>query len=188
MPYLPHVLIFACCFVAILSGYLLYRNGRNSSHPIVDFGLLKEIDVVCTCLLNFGAAFTFHALLFDLPGYLVNVDGKTSTSAGLHLLPIAASASLGSLVSGLVVAKTGRYYLILVLAAILVVTGPVLYTLAAFLPLAPGFYNAIVAIGILPTSLGFQITSSLSIVLLLAAKTDRKISACTSIPTGKIVH
>ena len=60
-------------------------------------------------LLNFILGMGMFGGLAALPLYLQIVKGETPTSAGLLLLPLTAGIMAGSVVSGQVIARTGRY-------------------------------------------------------------------------------
>lgn len=60
-------------------------------------------------LLNFILGMGMFGGLAALPLYLQIVKGKTPTSAGLLLLPLTAGIMAGSVISGQVIARTGRY-------------------------------------------------------------------------------
>jgi predicted MFS family arabinose efflux permease len=169
----------------VSSGFLLYRVETRIGKPIIDFSLLKNRETSSLCIINFAAAFTYHALLYFVPFYVVVVDGSTSAKAGLHLLPMAAAASVGSLFVGWLLAKYRRYRWILIMASLMVVTGPALYSFTTFSTLAPTMYKLLEMISIFPSAFGFQVISSVSLVAMLTQQDEKNLAACTSLATCK---
>jgi MFS family permease len=68
---------------------------------------------------------TFLALYY-VPLYLQATLSLSSSQAGLRVIPIAVATSLGSLLSGLVMRRTGRYYLYLTFSLALFIVGAAL--------------------------------------------------------------
>lgn len=168
---------------AVSSAFLLFRVETQTRNPIINLSMLKTHETLSLCVLNFAASFTYHALLYSVPFYVVVVDGDTSTEAGLRLLPMAAAASVGSLLVGWLLATYRRYRHILIVASIMVVTGPALCSVTAFSTLSSTLYKVLQALSIFAPTLGFQVISSVSLVALLAQQGEKSLAACTSLAT-----
>ena len=98
---LPLSAVFLCLFV--------YVEDKVVSEPVIPVRLLLDRTVACACLVNwFGTMATFGALYF-LPIYF-QVRGSSTTGAGARLIPQSVGTAIGSLGSGLIMRKTGRYY------------------------------------------------------------------------------
>ncbi|SNY12595.1 DHA2 family efflux MFS transporter permease subunit [Paractinoplanes atraurantiacus] len=80
-----------------------------------------------TFALTAGGGFVVGMGMFGglalLPLYLQIVRGATPTESGLQLLPMTAGIMLGSLISGQVISRTGRYRIFPVLGAALMIAG-----------------------------------------------------------------
>ncbi|MEU8814150.1 MFS transporter [Actinoplanes sp. NPDC048796] len=80
-----------------------------------------------TFALTAGGGFVVGMGMFGglalLPLYLQIVRGATPTESGLQLLPMTAGIMLGSLISGQVISRTGRYRIFPVLGASLMIVG-----------------------------------------------------------------
>ncbi|MFF5080802.1 MFS transporter [Actinoplanes sp. NPDC000266] len=80
-----------------------------------------------TFALTAGGGFVVGMGMFGglamLPLYLQIVRGATPTESGLQLLPMTAGIMLGSLISGQVISRTGRYRIFPVLGAALMIGG-----------------------------------------------------------------
>lgn len=174
------LLAIICFVLAISSGYALYHVEMHASKPIVDFGMLRDRAVSYTCTLNFAAAFAHHSVLYSLPFYVIIVDHRSATQAGFYLLPVAFSASLGSLLVGLLVARHGRYRAFLLFGSCLAAGGPLF--LASMASTGPSkMHDLFKYLSILPASAGAQIISSVSIVSILAVRGDKDLAACTGL-------
>lgn len=65
-------------------------------------------------------------IIFNIPLYFSAVEQTSSSYAGLHLIPNAVVASACSLGSGLLMARTGRYKIMLTTFGVLAFTGPLI--------------------------------------------------------------
>jgi hypothetical protein len=74
-------------------------------------------------LLNFILGMGLFGGLASLPLYLQIVKGASPTQAGLMLLPLTAGIMAGSITSGQVIARTGRYKIFPVIGSVLLVVG-----------------------------------------------------------------
>ncbi|MDQ1585071.1 MAG: hypothetical protein QOJ90_1224 [Actinomycetota bacterium] len=74
-------------------------------------------------LLNFILGMGLFGGLASLPLYLQIVKGASPTEAGLMLLPLTAGIMAGSITSGQVIARTGRYKIFPVIGSVLLVVG-----------------------------------------------------------------
>jgi MFS family permease len=94
--------------------------------PILPVALIgRTRTVLSACLANwFGTMAAFLAIYY-VPLYL-QVRGLSATAAGLRVVPLAAATSLGSLLSGLAMRATGRYYLQMVGVMVVFVVGAAL--------------------------------------------------------------
>jgi EmrB/QacA subfamily drug resistance transporter len=93
-------LALSAVFVAIES---------RAKEPIVPLGLWKirtyAGSLIATILISFGF---FGAIIF-LPRWFQFVAGSSATESGYQLLPLLAGLIIGSIVSGVLVSRTGRY-------------------------------------------------------------------------------
>ena len=87
---------------------LLWRQERRAADPLLPLAVLGEPSVWRANLLSALVAGAFVGTLAFLPIYFVAVRGLSPSSAGLALLPLAASASIGAIVSGRLLAQTGK--------------------------------------------------------------------------------
>jgi len=78
--------------------------------------------------LNFIIGMGMFGGLACLPLYLQIVKGVSPTQAGLLLVPLVAGIMAGSIISGQVIARTGRYRVLPIIGAVLLVVGMLLFS------------------------------------------------------------
>lgn len=107
--------------IGLLVGLLFILVESRAKEPIVPLGLWRERtyagSIVATFLISFGF---FGAAIF-LPQWFQFVQGATPTNSGLYSLALLAGLIIGSVGSGQLVAKTGKYKL-LILGSLLIMS------------------------------------------------------------------
>lgn len=128
VPWMSPLVLTTLPLSAIFLALFIYIEDRIASEPVIPVRLLLDRTVLSACLTNWFTTMTLYALLFYGPIYF-QAKGMSTTQAGLRLIPQAIGSSIGSLGVGLVMRRTGRYYLlnvgiegIFVLACALVAT------------------------------------------------------------------
>lgn len=115
----PLVLVTLPLSVVILMLFV-YVEDRIASEPIIPVRLLLHRTVACACLANWFGTMAVYSLLYYGPIYF-QVLGLSATAAGARLIPTSIGASVGSLVTGILMRATGTYYVLnLVISLILV--------------------------------------------------------------------
>ncbi|HLN08999.1 MAG TPA: MDR family MFS transporter [Xanthobacteraceae bacterium] len=94
--------------LSIFAAGLLLRRERRASSPLLPLTLLRQpsiwrSDVLAAC---HGAALV--SLITFLPIYLMVVRGLSASQTGLMLVPLTIGIGVGSLITGQLVARTGR--------------------------------------------------------------------------------
>jgi EmrB/QacA subfamily drug resistance transporter len=116
----------ACMVVGVagLVGFLLAERAAGDE-ALLPLRLFRNRTVAVGSILNTIVGMGMFGILAGLPLYLQIVRGATPTEAGLLLLPLTAGIMTGSIISGQVISRTGRY-------KVFPVVGAVLLTLGAF--------------------------------------------------------
>ncbi|HEY2888332.1 MAG TPA: MDR family MFS transporter [Candidatus Limnocylindrales bacterium] len=98
-------------FIAIgIIGTLLFIFVESrAKEPIVPLDLWKGRTYSATMVAVFFAAFAFFGAIVFLPRWFQVVQGFSATNSGLALLPLMVGLITSSVVSGLIVSRTGRY-------------------------------------------------------------------------------
>ena len=98
-------------FIAIgILGTLLFIFAESrAAEPIIPLHLWKGRTYSATMVSVFFAAFAFFGAIVFLPRWFQVVEGFSPTNSGLAALPLMVGLIVSSIVSGLIVSRTGRY-------------------------------------------------------------------------------
>src|SRR6476660_1784295 len=103
--------------LAGIVGYVLFVLAEaRAKEPIVPLDLWRARAYSASMVSIFFAAFAFFGAIVFLPRWFQVVQGFSPTNSGLAALPLVIGLIGSSIVSGILVARTGRYKLILVVA------------------------------------------------------------------------
>jgi EmrB/QacA subfamily drug resistance transporter len=100
----------------------------RAREPIISLSLLRERTVAATIAATFFASFGFFAAVIFLPLYFQVVLGKSATVSGYEMFPLLIGVMAGSIGSGQIVARTGRYKALILGSLVLVAGGSFLLT------------------------------------------------------------
>jgi EmrB/QacA subfamily drug resistance transporter len=95
--------------VGIVGTVLFILAEARAKEPIVPLDLWKGRTYSATMVSVFFAAFAFFGAIVFLPRWFQVVEGFSPTNSGLAALPLMVGLIFSSIVSGLIVARTGRY-------------------------------------------------------------------------------
>jgi MFS family permease len=93
-------------FASLLT--FIYIEERVASEPIIPIRLLLDRTVFSACLTNWFITMNLYATLLYAPLYF-QIQGYSTTSAGIRLIPEAVGVAFGSLGIGILMRMTGRY-------------------------------------------------------------------------------
>lgn len=116
---------------AVFLGLFIYIEARVATEPVIPVKLLLNRTVASACLSNWLTMMVAYGFLFYLPIYL-QVQGLSTTAAGLRLIPQSIGMSIGSFGSGLAIRWSGRYKMLSYGAMALLVTSMVLASTLTF--------------------------------------------------------
>ncbi|KAI5807406.1 major facilitator superfamily domain-containing protein [Peziza echinospora] len=123
IPWSHPLLISSLVLAVVFLGAFVYVEENVAKEPIIPLGLLKVRTIVAACLQNWFMVMAVYSVLFYLPIFhLLLSTGTSTTLSGLLLSPFAIGLSLGSLISGLTMKRTGKYYILSLLLALLLAT------------------------------------------------------------------
>src|SRR5436190_9871849 len=95
--------------VGIIGTLLFLLAEWRAKEPIVPLDLWKGRTYSATMVSVFFAAFAFFGAIVFLPRWFQVVENFSPTNSGLAALPLMVGLIASSIVSGLIVSKTGRY-------------------------------------------------------------------------------
>jgi len=102
----------ACYTVGVVAGVLFFwQEARMGDEAILPLSLFRNRTVAVSSAASILIGIAMFGGLAALPLYLQIVKGASPTEAGLLLLPLTLGIMTGSIVSGQVISRTGRYRL-----------------------------------------------------------------------------
>ena len=148
-------------FIAIgIIGTLLFILAESrAKEPIVPLHLWRSRTYSASMVSTFFAAFAFFGAIVFLPRWFQFVEGFSPTDSGLAVLPLMVGLIASSIVSGLIVSRTGRYKWLVVISIAIMGAGTLFMTqLNQSTPvLIVWLWMFIVGIGVGPTFSVFTI-------------------------------
>ena len=116
----------------ILAGLLitlvfLWIESR-AADPIVPLGLFWIRNFTVSVTAMFFAAFGFFGAVIFLPRWLQTVGGASATISGYNLLPLVGGLIVSATMSGQIVARTGKYKILMLISLVLLAVGLALMT------------------------------------------------------------
>ncbi|MEA2653400.1 MAG: hypothetical protein QOI37_627 [Chloroflexota bacterium] len=125
----------------------------RAKEPIIPLGLFRNRTYTSSMISTFFASFAFFGAIIFLPRWFQFVHGFSPTNSGLAALPLMVGLIFSSIVSGLIVARTGKYKWLLVGAIIVMAVATGLMTqLTATTDLAVvWFWMFLAGLGVGPT-------------------------------------
>jgi EmrB/QacA subfamily drug resistance transporter len=141
--YIATGLVLAAAFVWVES---------RAKEPIVPLSLFAIRGFTASVSAMFLAAMGFFAAVVFLPRWYQVVAGSSATESGYQILPLVLGLIVSAIVSGQLVARTGRYKTLIVSALVVLAVG--LYLLTNIRPDTPGplvwLWMALTGLGIGP--------------------------------------
>ena len=145
--------------VGLIGVVLFILAETRAKEPIIPLDLFRNRTYTSSMISTFFASFAFFGAIIFLPRWFQVVQGFTPTNSGLAALPLVIGLISSSIVSGLIVARTGRYKWLIVGAILLMGAGTGLMTqLTATTPLPiVWFWMFLAGLGVGPTFAVFTI-------------------------------
>jgi len=119
--------LFGVALVALTS-FIIYEAWleRRGGQPIIEPSLFKNSIFSVSTLITTIFGMALFGSIFFIPLYVQGVVGTSATSSGLILTPLMLTSVVGSIVSGQLVSRVGRYKWIAILGMLVSVAGIVL--------------------------------------------------------------
>ncbi|MFD6476909.1 MFS transporter [Streptomyces anulatus] len=135
---------------AVVTTVLFVAAEHRAAEPIIPLRLFRDSVFNVTGLVGAVVGIALFGAASYLPTYLQMVDGASATESGLLMLPMMMGIVGGSIVSGQLITRTGRYRIYPILGSAVSVVGMWLLSLleADTSPLAYSSYQAVLGIGI----------------------------------------
>jgi EmrB/QacA subfamily drug resistance transporter len=143
-----------------LGGILLFvLVEARAAEPIIPLGLFRIWTYTSSMIATFFAAFAFFGSIIFLPRWFQFVQGYSATASGYAVFPMLIGLIGSSIISGQIVARTGRYKWLVVVSIVVMGIGTAAMTqLTATTPLPVlWLWMFITGVGVGPTFTVFTI-------------------------------
>jgi EmrB/QacA subfamily drug resistance transporter len=117
----PTVWIWGAVGLVFLVAFIFVE--RRAAEPVIPLHLFENRTFSASMVAIFFATFGFGAAIIFLPLYFQVVEGANATSSGYRLLPFLVGLIGGSIVSGQIVSRTGKYKPILLAGMVSLIVG-----------------------------------------------------------------
>jgi EmrB/QacA subfamily drug resistance transporter len=114
--------------VAFVLGALFVFVETRAKEPIIPMGMFRNRTYAASILSTFLISFGFFGAIIFLPRWFQFVNGSSPTESGYQILPLMIGLIVSSIVSGIIVSRTGRYKALILGALGLMTVGIVLLT------------------------------------------------------------
>jgi EmrB/QacA subfamily drug resistance transporter len=114
--------------VGLAFGALFVWIEARAPEPLIPLALFKVRSFTISVIAMFLAAFGFFAAVVFLPRWFQTVLGASATESGYNILPLLAALIFSAIASGQIVARTGRYKLLIIGSLITLAAGLFLLT------------------------------------------------------------
>ncbi len=124
----PQVLSLLVIAVVALVSFVLYEAylERRGGQPIIEPSLFKNSIFSVSTLVTMIFGMGLFGSIFFIPLYVQGVVGTSATNSGLILTPLMLTSVVGSIISGQLVSRFGRYKWLAILGMLVSVAGAVL--------------------------------------------------------------
>jgi EmrB/QacA subfamily drug resistance transporter len=136
----------------LITAVFIWIESR-AADPIVPLSLFRIRNFSVSVTAMFFAAFGFFGAVIFLPRWFQTVGGASATISGYNLLPLVGGLIVSATMSGQIVARTGKYKILMLVSLVMLAVGLVLMTqLTAETPRpALWFWMVIAGLGIGPS-------------------------------------
>jgi EmrB/QacA subfamily drug resistance transporter len=114
-------------FALVLSAIFLFVESR-AKEPIVPLGLWRDRTYASSIVSTFLVSFGFFGAIIFLPRWFQVVRGESATASGYFLFPLLVGLIGSSIISGILVARSGRYKAIVLGGTAVMTVGLLLMT------------------------------------------------------------
>ena len=111
----------------VITAVFIWIESR-AADPIVPLGLFRIRNFSVSVAAMFFAAFGFFGAVIFLPRWLQTVGGASATISGYNLLPLVGGLIVSATMSGQIVARTGKYKILMLVSLVMLAVGLALMT------------------------------------------------------------
>jgi EmrB/QacA subfamily drug resistance transporter len=134
---------------AVLLGLFIFQE-RRAAEPVIPLRLWRDPVFSVASALEFLVGFTMFGGIIFLPLYLQTVGGASAENSGLLILPLMVGLMTSSIVSGRIIARTGRYKIFPVVGTAAIAIGMYLLSTMGIgtSRIASSLYMAVLGLGV----------------------------------------
>lgn len=101
---------------------------RVVREPLLPLALFRNQVFATSALLALAGGMVIYAMIFYLPLFLQGVLGQTATNSGASFAPLFLPVAISAILGGQVITKLGRYHVLAVIGALILLVGLFLLT------------------------------------------------------------
>jgi EmrB/QacA subfamily drug resistance transporter len=120
--------VITCFAIGLVSLLAFLVTETRAEDPVIPLSLFRNRTFAVSGAATFLSSFAFGVLIIFLPLWFQVAQGASSTASGYDLLPFLLGLIVCSVVSGIVVSRTGRYKLLMIGGAVVLAVGLALFT------------------------------------------------------------
>lgn len=109
--------------------FFFYAEAKIARNPILPLRLITQRSGAAVAFANFCLSIVSFGTLYHFPLFFQAVKLETPSLAGLHLIPNSIALSIGSVLAGIIMRSSGRYYTYNLLNSMLITVSIVFFTL-----------------------------------------------------------
>ena len=150
----PQIIGIFAGSIVVLAGFVVYEAllERRGGQPILEPSLFKNRIFTVSALVTAIFGMGLFGSIFFIPLFVQGVVGSSATNSGLILTPLMLTSIVGSVVSGQVVSRLGKYKWLAVMGMIISVGGTLLLVR---LSVTSGNTDVLLAMLVLGLGMGF---------------------------------
>lgn len=150
----PQIIGLFAGSVLVLAGFVIYEAmlERRGGQPIIEPSLFKNRIFTVSALVTAIFGMGLFGSIFFIPLFVQGVVGSSATNSGLILTPLMLTSIVGSIVSGQLVSRLGKYKWLAILGMLISVGGTLLL---ARLSVTSGNSDVLIAMLVLGLGMGF---------------------------------
>ena len=122
----PQVIVVLIAAAVLYISFIVAE--RFAAEPMLPLDLFRNRVFASDSVLALTSGMVLLSLIIYLPLYLQGVLGESATNSGEVITPMTVSLVVGAAISGIVIARAGRYQAITIVGAIILATGVFLMT------------------------------------------------------------
>ncbi|KAJ7932770.1 MFS general substrate transporter [Mycena leptocephala] len=161
---------------AVLACVFFLVELKFAAEPVMPITMLKRRTPGFVALNNFLIAALTFSTVYNTPLYFTAARLRTSSNAGLHLIPNSVAVAIGSLFAGWYMRKTGRYWRLQAFTSLCILAANLV--LASWNPATPEW---VLYTTLMPSGFGFAATLTTTLIALIASVPRDDIPLATGI-------